>query len=129
MSILFPFLTWNYTIRTKFEDFAVSIAYSECVFVALGIQHAMTLRYIFICGLSCSLIFPHYLINGTTFDENLLNIKYVLFLHTNIFLKNFSFQRELSEIRSKFYVDFHVKYSSFLSDLNFLGRFSKDSEI
>ena len=30
--------------------------YSECVFVALGIQHAMSLHHIFICGLSDSTV-------------------------------------------------------------------------
>ena len=42
----------------------ISITYSECVFVALGIHHVMHMRRIVICGLSGSTIFfPHYLIN------------------------------------------------------------------
>jgi len=43
------------------------------VFVALGIQHAMSVRHIFFCGLSDSTIFfPHYLINGTIFGKSYL---------------------------------------------------------
>ena len=30
---------------------AISITYSEHMFVALGIQHAMRMRHIFVCGL------------------------------------------------------------------------------
>jgi hypothetical protein len=36
---------------------ALSITHSECVLVALGIQHAMHIHHIVICGLSDSTIF------------------------------------------------------------------------
>jgi len=39
---------------------------SVCVFAALGIQHAMRFRHVIIRGLPrCTVIFQHYLINGT----------------------------------------------------------------
>ena len=35
---------------------AIRITYSECVFVDLGMQHAMRLQLIFICGLPVFII-------------------------------------------------------------------------
>jgi len=65
---------------------AISIAYYECVFVALVIQHAKRMHRVVICGLSSSTIFfPHYLIKGEIFERKLLN-KNVCFY----FLYNFA---------------------------------------
>jgi len=41
--------------RTK----TLSITYSDCVFVALGIQHAMPVGYIVLCGLPRCTVFSH----------------------------------------------------------------------
>ena len=48
---------------------AISVTYSECVFVALGILHAMLKPHIVICGLPCSAIFFHVISNGTIFEK------------------------------------------------------------
>jgi hypothetical protein len=48
-------LSCNYFCSGK----AISITHCECVFVALGIQHAMRLRYIFIRGLPGTTVLFH----------------------------------------------------------------------
>jgi hypothetical protein len=51
-----------------FSEKQISIKHSECVSVALCIQHAMRMRHIFICGLPRSAIFFH-IINSMIFEK------------------------------------------------------------
>jgi hypothetical protein len=51
--------TYSLTLRSVrativIVEKALSVTYSDCVFVALGIRHAMRERHIVVCGLSVS---------------------------------------------------------------------------
>ena len=72
---------------------------SECVSVALAIEHAIRMRHIVTCGLCGSdNIFLHYLINGTMLLAKLLNIKCAFGFSLRLLSKYFSFYKEMGEI-------------------------------
>ena len=58
---------------------ATRVKYSECVFVALGIQHAIPMRHCHLWPLRLYNIFFFHIIlkNGMVFEKKLLNIKHV----------------------------------------------------
>ena len=56
---------------------AITITYSKSVFVVLGNQQTMHMHHIFIMACPAQGILPHELINGTIFEQMLLNIKCV----------------------------------------------------
>jgi len=66
-------------MQTFLQRIAISITYSESAILALGIQPAMRMRHIVICGLpEFTIFFPHYLINGTIYGKDVLNMQSVL---------------------------------------------------
>jgi hypothetical protein len=71
----------------QYSGRAISITYSECVFVALSIQHAMRMCYVFICGLSGSTLFFRLSHNRHFFGggKMLFNLKRVWIFSTTFF--------------------------------------------
>ena len=68
----------------------MSFIYSGWVSVTLGIQHAMRLHHIAVCGLAPLYnIFPHYLINSTFFEKTLVNTKCLFRLSLQLLSETF----------------------------------------
>ena len=69
---------------------SIMISYSDCVSVAVVIQHTTHVRHIIDCGMyNSTIFFPHYLINATMFGTKLLNIKLCFDFLYNFCLKHF----------------------------------------
>jgi hypothetical protein len=99
---------------------AVSITHSECLFAALGIQHAVRMRHLWLPRLYR--IFLHYLINGKIFEKK-KDIEYkmcVFLFHVQSFCDTSLILRINKEYMIKMYeyIDLRVKCSFFLSDFN-----------
>jgi hypothetical protein len=74
---------------------AKSITYSKSVLVALGIQHAMSMHHIFIMACPAHGILPHQHINGTIFEQMLLNIKCVFGFSVQVWSETFLILRRI----------------------------------
>ena len=109
----------------------MTITYCECALVALGIQHAMRMCCIFICGPPRStLLFPRYLINGTIFKKNIYiywtqNVCFD-FLYSLCFSEAFLILRRNERQMIKIYIGLQVKYPLLLSDFNEISILSTD---
>jgi hypothetical protein len=75
--------SWNHCSSRK-----ASMAYSECMSVALGIQYAM--RMSSVASPAPLNIYPHYLINGTFFEKNFIEHKMCVLIFSTTFAWNIS---------------------------------------
>jgi len=67
----------------------ISITYSECAFVALGIKHAISISHIIICGVPGSTIYFYDIQTARFSKKKLLNIKCVrVLILSTTFVRN-----------------------------------------
>ena len=89
--------------------------FRECVFVTLGIQHAMRMRHIVICSFSRSTIFFHIISYKA---KKIIECKMFVLISLQILPETFSFSEQLNEVRLIMHIGLHVKCPLFLSDFN-----------
>ena len=110
---------------------AISITYSKSVFVEFGIQHAMRMHHIFIMAFPAHGILPHELINGTIFQQMLLNIKCVFGFSLQVWSETFLILSRIWRDMIK-YVHWFTRYVpvilvKFSRNLDFNDSFSKNT--
>ena len=103
----------------------ISITYSELVFVNLGIQRAMCMSHIIICGLPSCTVFFHIISWKVRFLKKLLNLKCVS-IFCSTFVSNISHSKKKWMRYDQNCIGHHVKYPLFLSDFKETWIFSTD---
>ena len=94
---------------------SISITYSECGYVALGIQHANRMRrHILLSVASLGVpifFFPHYLINGTIFgNKGIIEHKFCVLFLSSSFISNVS---QCKKTRNRYHTSIYsITYST-----------------
>jgi len=78
-------VTLRHVLATTVAVKSINITYSECVFVALDIHHAMRMHHVVFFGLPCFTIFFHINSQTARFSRNVTENK----IHVLIFSTNF----------------------------------------
>jgi hypothetical protein len=109
----------------------ISIIYSECVFVGLGIQHAMRMRHIVICDLPGSTIFLHITLTTARFEGGrgkLLKMQCLFWVSLQFLSETFLILRKTKLYIIAMYIGLPVKYPLLLPDFNETRIFSKENK-
>jgi hypothetical protein len=105
-----------------FSGKLISITYSECVFVALCIQHAIRMRYIVICGLPGSTVYFHISLTVLFKKKKLvnpLNAELNPICHLLILLGDLTFE----SVHRK-YIPIYIQQDATLRSLFISGNYS-----
>jgi hypothetical protein len=128
--------TYNVTLRRVRVTIAAveNITYSECVYLALVIQHAMRMRSTVICTLPGSTIFfSHYLINGMIFEKKKIIEHKMRAFPLQILSETFLILRRIKRYDQECIYwsscKMHFMLVRFWINLNFIDSFSKNIQI
>jgi hypothetical protein len=118
-------LLGNHSFRGK----AISITHSECTFVALVIQHAMSMCHIIIRGLPSCTVFSHISYTARVWKKKVIKHKMRVLIFSTLSSETFLILKRIERDIIKDCIGLRVKNPLFLSGFNetwnFLGRFSK----
>jgi hypothetical protein len=89
-----------------------------CVCVALISQHAMHMRHIVVCGLTCSTIFFHIISEKVQVSKNVTEDKMCVLIFSTSLNESFRILGITERDMIKNVIAFHVSNPLFLSDFN-----------